>query len=132
LAAAETSVLQSQPQKLQPPPARPVELRAVLKDAVVALSLTAFLLAGKWILEQTRSFQFVEESFYELLQFHLSSSFDPKSLDVVVVDVSNLPMTRSRGDRKRDYTNRDELLRVVREIARQEPRGIAIDVDFTP
>lgn len=62
----------------------------------------------------------------ELLQGQLSA-VDGEKLPVLVVDISKM-----RGGKADDVTPRKELKALIEAIAREHPRAIAIDIDFSP
>ncbi|HEV7373964.1 MAG TPA: CHASE2 domain-containing protein [Pyrinomonadaceae bacterium] len=62
----------------------------------------------------------------ELLQDQLSA-VDEDKLPVVVVDISKM-----RGGKAGEATPRDQLKALTEAIAREHPRAIAIDIDFSP
>jgi hypothetical protein len=65
---------------------------------------------------------------YDLLQGELAANFEPRSLPVAVVDISELKVEPS-GD---SYaTPRGELMEVMKAIAMQNPRAIGVDIDFS-
>jgi CHASE2 domain-containing sensor protein len=61
---------------------------------------------------------------YDVLLWQLPS-FEPENLPVVVVDISR----KSTGDQP---TPRDFLESLITAIADKNPRGIAVDIDFSP
>jgi CHASE2 domain-containing sensor protein len=96
------------------------------------LILMVVLLLAKWGFEQTSASELIEESFYDLLQLRLSSKLDVKSLEVIVVDITDMKMDRHPFNRKYDYTSRDELRELIQKIAIEQPKAIGLDTDFTP
>ncbi len=99
---------------------------------VKGLILLAVLLLGKWGFEQTSASELIEESFYDMLQLRLSSGLDAKSLEVIVVDITDMKMDQHPFNRKYDYTSRDELRDLIQKIAIEQPIAIGLDTDFTP
>jgi CHASE2 domain-containing sensor protein len=107
-------------------------LSHIIADAIIGLLLTGILLVGKIAAEHTQVCKFMEESFYDLLQLRLSSKLDAETLKVIVVDIAGMRIDRHPRDPNYDFTDRTELLNLVQQIAEQQPRGIAVDIDFTP
>src|SRR5690349_9925119 len=84
----------------------PTALQHLIADVCVGLLLTGALLFAKLAVEHTQTGEFIEQSFYELLQLRLSSKLDAETLKVIVVDISGMKMDRQPRDRDRDFTNR--------------------------
>ncbi len=105
-------------------------LREKLDDGILPLVLMSLLLVGNVFLEQTSPFQFLKNVGYEILQLRLSSQREDSK--VMVVDITGMHMDRHPTNRDLDYTNRKELEELIKKIAVQQPRAIAIDLDFEP
>jgi CHASE2 domain-containing sensor protein len=109
------------------PDTRSAQLRRIATDFLVGILLTALLIGGKYLLEQTRAASFVEESLYNWLQFKLKPAQERQ--DIVVVDIRNLGVVNG------DYTSRPQLQQLLQILLRDpdhRPRVIGIDVDFSP
>jgi CHASE2 domain-containing sensor protein len=106
--------------------------RRIAADVVVGLLMTAFFIVACDAFERTSTGEFLEESVYDFLQLRLSSKLDASSLQVLVVDIGDMKMDRDPVDRRRDFTNRDELQALVEKIGAHHPAAIALDTDFTP
>jgi CHASE2 domain-containing sensor protein len=108
--------------------------RDIFADVAKGLILLVVLLAVKrFVFEPLPTFQRIEESVYDFLQLRLSPDKpDAKTLQVVVVDITDMKMVSAPGDRKYDFTSRDKLHDLVQQIAAEQPRAIGLDIDFTP
>jgi CHASE2 domain-containing sensor protein len=102
---------------------------ASLNIASIAIGLftTLILLAGILAFERTDLGYRVESYGYEVLQSYLPSFNPGEDMPVVVVDVGELG-----GGREGHPTPRAKLEEVVGAIARQNPRAIALNMDFSP
>jgi CHASE2 domain-containing sensor protein len=108
---------------------RGTPLRSLVLGVAVALSL----IGAKALLEQTAFGRQLELLTYNLLQLRLTRSAPEAESPVVVVDISSiLPTVIETPLRRELITPREDLLRVVRSVARDGPRAIGIDVDFSP
>lgn len=104
-------------------------LRDARRFALIAVPL---LLLGLW-LEKTRFGEEVQVATYNLLQGHLAASPVPDSLQVIVVDISSIkPRVVDDGISQRLVTPRDEIERLLKNIAAHHPAAIGVDVDFSP
>jgi CHASE2 domain-containing sensor protein len=107
-------------------------VRHIEAGVYIGLLLTAVLFFVKLGVEQWPVCQLLEESVYDLLQFRLSSRLDAKTLQVIVVDITEMKMDRNSRDRKYDFTNRCDLQDLIQKLAAEQPLGIGLDTDFTP
>jgi CHASE2 domain-containing sensor protein len=111
---------------------RPAEHSShILLDVFLGLLITTLFSSINWGLEKTAIGEQLREATYDVLQLRLTSKFDPNKLDVAVVDVSTMPYERAVSH-DYDYTKRELLKTLVQQIAAQQPRGIGVDIDFTP
>lgn len=99
-------------------------MRAV-KHIVIGLLATALLLGAQVVFEHTGTGHDLEVQAYEFLEEALPASSGNR-LPVVVVDISKLP------GGKDSPTPRAALQELLAAIALQEPRAIAVDIDFSP
>jgi CHASE2 domain-containing sensor protein len=93
----------------------------------IGLVTTLILLSGKLAFERTDSGHRLESYGYEVLQSYLPSFTPRENMPLVVVDVGELG-----GGREGQPTPLDKLEEIVGAVARQSPRAIAIDMDFSP
>lgn len=117
----------------QQPPApeaqgrRPPAGRDVIRAFAVGLFATAVLVSGKVAMEHTAFGRRLELLAYEFLHRRLSP-FDPsRPLPVVVLDTSGM-----KGGKDGAATSREELSKLIDSLLTAEPRGIAIDMNFSP
>jgi CHASE2 domain-containing sensor protein len=101
--------------------------RKILSDFITGVLITILLVLGKIGVEHTYVGHRVELLTYEFLHRRLSA-FDPSvSLPVVVLDISKLP-----GGKDGSTTPRKQLQAIIDALLETEPRGIAIDLNFSP
>ncbi len=102
---------------------------ASLTIVIIAIGLfpILILLAGKLAFERTDPGRRLESYSYEVLQSYLPSFSPGEDMPVVVVDVGGLG-----GGREGQPTPQAKLEDVVGAIARQNPRAIALAMDFSP
>jgi CHASE2 domain-containing sensor protein len=97
--------------------------REVLRGLVV----TVALVVAKVGFEHTDIAQRLDLLGFEFLQSRLSTFQDKSRLPVLVVDISGI-----RGGRGDEVTPRAPLMALIDAIARDRPRAIAVDIDFSP
>jgi CHASE2 domain-containing sensor protein len=93
----------------------------------VGLLVTLLLVTGKMLLEKTVIGHRAEALTFEFLQGQLSPFNRKERLPVLVVDISQIP-----GGKAGEITPRKPLAEIIEAIADQQPRAIAIDIDFSP
>lgn len=108
--------------------------RAILRDFVVFVAVGIVMLGvGHW-LEATPFGRQVRIGAYELMQGRLRSAAKPQTLQVVVVGIDGIaPVTLQDGFcGARLITPRDQILRLLQDIAGHSPAAIGVDIDFSP
>lgn len=108
-------------------PEEPQGASLLIVFIAIGLFTTLLLLAGILVFERTDLGHRVESYGYEVLQSSLPSFSPREEMPVVVVDVGGLG-----GGREGQPTPRAQLEEVVGAIARQNPRAIALNMDFSP
>jgi hypothetical protein len=96
----------------------------------------AFLLcaANWWVDERTDFGKRIDEMTYGTLQHYLSSSAARENSQIVVLDISAIPLVPAKGFHEENITDRGSLLKIIQLLANVDPRplGIGLDVDFSP
>lgn len=101
--------------------------RKIVSDFVIGVLITILLVSAKIAVEHTYLGHRIELLAYEFLHRRLSS-FDPSApLPVVVLDISKLS-----GGKDGTTTSRQQLQTMIDALLETEPRGIAIDHNFSP
>lgn len=103
----------------------------IIADVFIGLMITALLSLANWGLEKTNFGEQLREATYDILELRLMSKFNPSEVNIAVVDIASMPMTRA-SSHDYDYTKREQLQQLVATIAAQRPAAIGVDVDFTP
>lgn len=101
--------------------------RNILNDVLLGVAVTAALLAAKMVVEHTSWGHRAEMAAFELLQGQLSPFNPNEELPVVVVDISDIGAGKDN-----DIVDLDKLQSVVKAIADQKPKAIAIDAELMP
>lgn len=97
------------------------------------LVVTFILLLTKEWLEVTPIGERLKSNTYDLLQERLSSAINNEDLPVVVVDISESDALKQKASDGGDaVTPREPLIKLITAIAKQKPRAIGVDVDFSP
>ena len=94
------------------------------------LVVTFILLLTKEWLEVTPVGERLKANTYDLLQERLSSALNKDDLPVAVVDISESDALKPK--RSDAVTPREPLIKLMTAIAKQKPRAIGVDVDFSP
>lgn len=94
---------------------------------IEGLITTFVLLGAKVVFERTDVGYRIESYGYELLQSYLPSLSSREEMPLIVVDIGKL-----EGGTGEQPTPRDKLKEIVGAIAEQNPRAIALAVDFSP
>ncbi|MEN3336089.1 MAG: hypothetical protein V7641_5454 [Blastocatellia bacterium] len=103
--------------------------RAIWRDLLKGLLFIALVLVIKLLVERTTLGKQLDLMSYNLLQLQLSS----EHLPITVVDISDLePQTFNIDGQTGKATPRAPLRAMIEAIADQQPRAIAIDMDFSP
>lgn len=94
---------------------------------VIGLITTIFLLAAKFVFELTDVERRMEAYGYEVLQSYLPPFTSRENMPVVVVDIGKL-----EGGTEEHPTPRAKLKEIIGAIAKESPKAIGVDVDFSP
>jgi CHASE2 domain-containing sensor protein len=107
--------------------------REIVISFCMSIAFTVVLLGVKKLVEETDIGVRIEALSYDLLQLHLSPA---KDLQVVVLDISDIPMTPVLGAHPGTVTDREPLRKIVEsltgKIDANRPTAIGLDVDFSP
>src|SRR5258707_843246 len=116
------------------PPAPQVSFRSsVSKSLATGLLITFIILGIKWCAEQTLLYKSIQTAAYVWLQGRLTPPMKREALPIVLVDISPLkPVARQVEGKEFSETPRDKLLELIRAVAKQHPRVIGVDIDFSP
>jgi CHASE2 domain-containing sensor protein len=116
------------------PPATQVSFRSsVSKSLATGLIITFIILGIKWCAEQTPLYRSIQAATYVWLQGLLTPPAKREALPIVLVDINPLkPVTRLVEGKEFSETPRDKLLELIRAVAKQHPRVIGVDIDFSP
>jgi CHASE2 domain-containing sensor protein len=103
-----------------------------LQSFLFGVVVIAAVIIAKTGIERTRTGQWIELASYEFLQFRMASSQLTKNLDVAVLDISGLP--RPDKDNQVLQTSPSNIEDLVSALATcsPTPRGIGIDIDYSP
>jgi CHASE2 domain-containing sensor protein len=97
------------------------------------LVITFLLLLLKGWFEVTPVGERLKSDTYDLLQERLSSAISKEDLPVIVVDISESDALKAKTtDGSEAVTPREPLIKLITAIAKQKPRAIGVDVDFSP
>jgi|GEM_PF-1173076 CHASE2 domain. len=95
--------------------------------------ITLLMVLVKWGLEHTSLYQGGQRAAYEWLQARLSPPHRRNDLPVMIVDIRDLEyMTKEIEGEKYSVTPREKLIPLIEEVAAQQPKVIALDIDFSP
>jgi CHASE2 domain-containing sensor protein len=100
---------------------------SIFKYVLLGFAITTALIGIVIGVEHTSGGHRVELFAFELLQGQLSPFNPEEELPVVVVDISDIKESKDK-----EVIDLEKLKEVVRAIAEQKPRAIAIDVVLTP
>jgi CHASE2 domain-containing sensor protein len=107
--------------------------RRTYRDFVHGILLTVLLILLKGAVEESEFGRQLEQMTYNILQLRLLSRLDWNDSPITVVDISGLkPVPVEFDGRYELVTSRRALTEIVRAAARQKPRAIGIDLDFSP
>jgi hypothetical protein len=113
----------------------PQRAESFLKSFCVGLAVIAVVIVVKTALENTRTGRWIELTSYEFLQFRMASSQPQADLPVTVLDISGpngLPgPTLDTGIKQTSPSNVEELVIALADCD-PPPRGIGIDIDYSP
>ena len=101
----------------------------------MGIAITLVLLGLKGLVQRTDFGRLVDQMSYDLLQHNLSSVKSAKDLNVMVLDISAIPMVTVPGIiQSQTVTSREPLLSIVESLVTKEhpPLAIGLDVDFSP
>jgi CHASE2 domain-containing protein len=87
-----------------------------------------------WVGEKTYFGRLFKEMTYGSLQHHLSKGDTFENSQVVVLDISGIPMVPTMGFHDENITDRKKLSQIVEDLANTTPHpaSIGLDVDFSP
>jgi CHASE2 domain-containing sensor protein len=103
--------------------------REFLRGAVLAV----LLIGLKVVVEHGEFGKQLEQMTYNLLQLRLLSHADRADSPIAIVDISGMTPIPIQYEGKAELvTPRGSLLGIVAAIARQKPRAIGIDLNFSP
>ena len=106
---------------------------SILRDAIIGAFLIFVLLLGKLWFEQTTIGNAVESLGFAELQRHLIPTGLVQQPNVVLVDISGIHREKwELNGKSGECTPRADILKIVVALARTKPRGIAVDIDFSP
>ena len=120
-----------------PPPEKPSANKSISKSIkkifLSGIVITFLIVLVKWGAEHTDLYQGFQRAAYEWLQARLSPPHRRDDLPVVIVDIRDLEYeTKELEGEKYSVTPREKLIPLIETIAAQQPRAIAVDVDFSP
>src|SRR5215213_9859606 len=93
---------------------------------IVGLITNFILLGAKVVFERTDVGSRIESYGYELLQSYLPSFTSREEMPLIVIDIGKL-----EGGTDEQPTPRDALKQIIGAIAKQNPRAIALAIDFS-
>jgi|SRR5215213_1710576 len=94
---------------------------------IVGLITNFILLGAKVVFERTDVGSRIESYGYELLQSYLPSFTSREEMPLIVIDIGKL-----EGGTDEQPTPRDKLKEIIGAVAKQNPRAIALAIDFSP
>jgi hypothetical protein len=113
----------------------PQRAESFLKSFFTGLAVIAVVIVVKTALENTRTGRRIALTSYEFLQFRMASSQPRVDLPVTVLDISGpngVPgPTLETGIKQTSPSNIEELVTALAECD-PLPRGIGIDIDYSP
>jgi CHASE2 domain-containing sensor protein len=98
----------------------------ILRYLGTGVLIACGLIGGKILFEKSSLGHRIEVWTYEFLQGQLTA-IETDPLPVVVVDISQIP-----GGSAGQVTSRDQLTKLIYAIAKEQPKAIAVDGDFSP
>jgi len=101
--------------------------KTILAGFFIGLLFTVLLIGANWVFERTQWGAEILSMSYNLLQRQLSSDAAGEDLPVIIVDINDLKI-----DKDSQATPRKSLEALIDQIAKQSPKAIGIDMDFSP
>ncbi len=100
---------------------------------LVGCVIVALLVVGKILVEDSGLGRQFDQFAYNLIQWRMPGPSMSDETPVVVVDITDLPPDyRIIAGRMVPVTSRTNLLSLLDAIVAEQPKGIGIDVDFSP
>lgn len=106
---------------------RTKRLRKLRRDFQSGIVVALAFIALGLLVEPTGIGQWIQRLTYH----QLHSNFPAKCEDVVVADITRIPM-RSRRPELDAVTHRETMIEVLKAILKQGPKAVAIDMDLSP
>jgi hypothetical protein len=101
--------------------------KTIFAGFFIGLLFTVMLIGANWAFERTHWGAEILSMSYNLLQRQLASGAAEEDLPVIIVDINDL-----KTDKDSQATPRKALEALIDQIAKQHPKAIGIDLDFSP
>jgi CHASE2 domain-containing sensor protein len=107
--------------------------KSIKKIFLSGILITLLMFVVKWGLEHTSLYEGLQRAAYEWLQARLSPPHRRDDLPVMIVDIRDLEyVIKEIEGEKYSVTPREKLMPLIEEVAAQQPKVIALDIDFSP
>ena len=107
--------------------------KSIAKSLISGVLIALVIFLTKWCVEDTGFYKGGQKWIYENLQAWLSPPQRRDDLPIMIVDIRDLEYkTFEVEGEKYQYTPREQLMPLIEAVAAQNPKVVAVDVDFSP
>jgi CHASE2 domain-containing sensor protein len=107
--------------------------KSIGKSLISGVMVALVIFLAKWCVKDTGFYKGWQKATYESLQAWLSPPQRRDDLPIMIVDIRDLEYKtiQVEGDNY-SLTPRDKLIPLIEAVAAQNPKVVAVDIDFSP